>query len=67
MSNFLFSQVRLSGETKVILKGDRSLSIQTVSNGEIFIGTDLILDGGDASDQNGYGGRGVLNKWVGKS
>ena len=67
VSNFLFTQVRLSGEAKVILKGDRSLSIQTVSSGEIFIGTDLILDGGDASDENGYGGRGVLNRWVGKS
>ena len=51
VSNFIFSQFRLGSETKVILKGNRPLSIQTVSNGEIYIGSDLILDGGNASDK----------------
>ena len=64
---FTFGQVRLSGETEVILRGDRSLSINTVAGGEIFIGADLVLDGGDASQENGYGGRSVLNPWSGKS
>mgnify|MGYP007000165315 CR=1 len=40
---FIFSQFRLSGSTEVILRGDRSLSIQTIAGGEIFIGVDLIL------------------------
>ena len=64
---FTFGQVRLSGETTVVLRGDRSLSIKTVAGGEIFIGSDLVLDGGDASAENGYGGRPVLNPWRGKS
>ena len=64
---FTFGQVRISGESEIILRGDRSLSINTVAGGEIFIGSDLILDGGDASNINGYGGRPVLNPWAGKS
>ena len=47
--------------------GDKPLIIRTVANGDISIGADFILDGGDASTQDGYGGRPVLNPWRGRS
>ena len=49
VSTFIFGQVRLSGDTNVVLRGDRSLSVKTVAGGEIYVGADLLLDGGDAS------------------
>ena len=50
-----------------MLKGKRALSLQTVGTGEIYIGVDIRLDGGDASIVDGYGGRPVLNPWRGRS
>ena len=64
---FAFGQVRLTGETEVILRGDKSLSIQTVASGEIYLEADFNLDGGDASNEDGYGGLGALNPWDGRS
>ena len=64
---FAFSQVRLSGSTEVTLKGDKALSIQTVAGGEIYIESTFNLNGGDASNNDGYGGQAVLNPWPGRS
>ncbi|MEK9634882.1 MAG: hypothetical protein VW622_13670, partial [Opitutae bacterium] len=64
---FAFGQVRLTGGTEVILRGDKSLSIQTVASGEIYLEADFNLDGGDASNEDGYGGLGALNPWDGRS
>ena len=47
VSTFTFAQVRLSGDTNILLRGDRSLSVKTVAGGEIYIGSDLLLDGGE--------------------
>ena len=43
------------------------MSIQTVASGEIYLEADLNLDGGDASNEDGYGGLGALNPWDGRS
>ena len=41
--------------------------LKTVAGGDILIQADMNLDGGDASLENGYGGRPVLNPWRGRS
>ena len=64
---FTFSQVSIVGESSVRLTGDKPLIIKTVAGGDIRIHSDLNLDGGDASEHNGYGGLGVLNPWRGRS
>ena len=46
---------------------DRPLILKTVAGGDILIQADMNLDGGDASLENGYGGRPVLNPWRGRS
>ena len=52
---------------KVILRGDKPLVIKTIAGGDFYTAADLLLDGGDASNTSGYGGKGVLNPWHGKS
>ena len=41
--------------------------IKTIAGGDIYTAADLLLDGGNASPVSGYGGKGVLNPWHGKS
>ena len=43
------------------------MQIKTVAGGDIYLGADFILDGGDADIDTGYGGRPVLNPWRGRS
>ena len=65
--SFTFSQISINGGSQVKLLGDKPLILKTVAGGNIFIGADFILDGGDASNENGYGGKPTLNPWRGRS
>ncbi len=65
--SFTFSQISITGESTVRLLGDKPLILKTVASGDVRIHADMILDGGDASTANGYGGRPVLNPWRGRS
>ena len=62
-----FSEFSITGASSITLRGDKPLVIRTVAGGDVTIGADMILDGGDASTENGYGGRPVLNPWRGRS
>ena len=64
---FTFSQISITGESEITLLGNKPLVLKTVAGGDIRIDSDMILDGGDASNVNGYGGRAVLNPWPGSS
>ena len=64
---FNFGTVNIRGASEIILRGDKPLIIRTVAGGDVYIGADMILDGGDASLDSGYGGRPVLNPWRGRS
>ena len=64
---FSFGAVDIKGASLVKLRGDKSLQIKTVAGGDIYLGADFILDGGDADTDTGYGGRPVLNPWRGRS
>ena len=64
---FNFGMVDIRGASKVTLRGDKSLMIQTVAGGDVYLGADFILNGGDADTITGYGGRPVLNLWRGRS
>ncbi|MEC7542831.1 MAG: LamG domain-containing protein, partial [Verrucomicrobiota bacterium] len=64
---FTFSEFSITGASSITLRGDKPLVIRTVAGGDVTIGADMILDGGDASTENGYGGRPVLNPWRGRS
>ena len=57
----------MTGDSSIELLGDKPLILRTVAGGDILVGADMILDGGDASNENGYGGRPVLNPWRGRS
>ena len=63
---FNFGTVNIRGASEIILRGDKPLIIRTVAGGDVYIGADMILDGGDASLDSGYGGRPVLNPWRGE-
>ena len=52
-----------SGELAMWCFGEISLIIKTVAGGDVYLGADFILDGGDASMETGYGGLPVLNQW----
>ena len=65
--SFTFSQISITGESNIQLLGDKPLILKTVAGGDILIQADMNLDGGDASLENGYGGRPVLNPWRGRS
>ena len=65
--SFTFSEFSITGSSTIILKGDKPLILRTVAGGDLTVGADMILDGGDASTENGYGGRPVLNPWRGRS
>ena len=41
--------------------------IKTVAGGNVYVGADFILDGGNADATTGYGGHPVLNPWRGRS
>ena len=48
------------------MRGDKPLMIQTVAGGDVYLGVDLILDGGDADTETGYGGKpGLIHGEVG--
>ncbi|MDG1173025.1 MAG: discoidin domain-containing protein, partial [Opitutales bacterium] len=64
---FSFGEVNLGPEVRIILRGDKPMIIQTLAGGNFYTAADFVLDGGDASKENGYGGSGVLNPWHGKS
>ena len=52
---FTFSEFSITGASSITLRGDKPLVIRTVAGGDVTIGADMILDGGDASTENGYG------------
>ena len=64
---FNFGLVSVRGASRFVLRGDKPLIIKTVAGGDVYIGADMILDGGDAASDSGYGGRPVLNPWRGRS
>ena len=57
LCSFTFSQISIIGESSVTLRGDKPLVLKTVAGGNITIHADMNLDGGDASQETGYGGR----------
>ena len=65
--SFQFGAIDISGASRVNLRGDKPLILETVAGGNIFIGADFILDGGDADSESGYGGKPILNPWRGRS
>ena len=67
MHFYLYLCRYIGPEVEVILRGDKPMVIQTVAGGDIVIGSDFILDGKNASIDDGYGGIGVLNPWSGRS
>ena len=60
---FKFGNIDISGASKVLLRGDKSLVLETVAGGNVYLGVDFVLDGGDADSETGYGGKPVLNPW----
>ena len=67
LCTFNFGEVDIRGASQVILRGDKPLVIKTVAGGDVYLGADLILNGGDADTITGYGGRPVLNPWRDRS
>ena len=47
-----FSQYKRS--KPICLIADKPLIIKTVAGGDVYIGADMILDGGDAASDSGY-------------
>ena len=64
---FKFGNIDIGGASRVLLRGDKSLVLETVAGGNVYLGVDFVMDGGDADTEAGYGGKPVLNPWRGRS
>ena len=64
---FKFGNIDIGGASRVLLRGDKSLVLETVAGGNVYLGVDFVMDGGDADTETGYGGKPVLNPWRGRS